>query len=76
MKKQLLRSRLEEMIDSLDEIISGVSEQTRELEKLLKFRKELRELKGKVDDGWKIDWKQVAALMKEFVAFIYSFSAE
>ena len=75
MNKNHLKSKLAEMINSLEEIISGASGRTRELEELIRWRDELKGLDAKIDSGWEIEWSLVISLMREFIACLYSFGS-
>lgn len=76
MNKMELRSRLAGMVLWLEEIISGASEQTCELEELVRFQNELKRLIERIDDDWNIDWPFVAALMKQLIEILYIFSSK
>jgi hypothetical protein len=76
LNRKELRSKLAEMVTDLGVIISGVSEQTRELKELVRFRNELKELAAKVDCDKEIDWPLVISLMVRFTHFIYLFSSK
>jgi len=73
MNKNQLRSRVTGMVDSLEEIISNASEQTRELKELIRLRNELKGMVEKIDDGCSVDWPLVIGFMKELIICLYTF---
>jgi len=76
MKSSSLRSKIAGMIESVDEIISGVNDESRDLKKLIEFRTELKSLVDQIDTGSKIDRHIIVPFMIRFVEFLCDFGSK